>query len=75
MLDPLPDIGRTILEHDATRLASSEKFHRILVDERHVPQIQNQLFLRYFRGEQLSYFLDIFCFNSAAQLEDDPAIR
>jgi hypothetical protein len=39
-LDPLSDIGRTILELDAIGLAAGEKFHRALVDECHVPQIQ-----------------------------------
>src|SRR5258708_23413536 len=38
--DPLSDIGRTILELDAIGLAAGEKFHRALVDECHVPQIQ-----------------------------------
>jgi hypothetical protein len=42
-LDPLSDIGGTILELDAVGLAAGEKFHRVLVDECHVPQIQNQL--------------------------------
>jgi hypothetical protein len=39
-LDPLSDIGRTILEFDAIGLAAGEKFHRVLVDECQVPQIQ-----------------------------------
>jgi hypothetical protein len=39
-LDPLSDIGRTILEFDAIGLAAGEKFHCTLVDEGHVPQIQ-----------------------------------
>jgi hypothetical protein len=39
-LDPLSDIGRTILESDAIGLTASEKFHRSLVDEGHVPHTQ-----------------------------------
>src|SRR5260370_26638529 len=41
LVDPLSDIGRTIFELDAICLATAEKFDRILVDECHVPQIQN----------------------------------
>jgi hypothetical protein len=74
-LDPLSDIGRAILELDTIRLATGEKFDRILVDEGHVPQIQNQLLPRCFQGEQFSQFLDMFCFDSATEPEDDPAIR
>ena len=74
-LNPLSDIGRTILEFDAIGLAVGEKFHRALVDECHVPQIQYQAPLpRCLRVEQLSELLDIFCFNSATEREDDSAI-
>ena len=73
-LDPLSDIGGTILELDAVGLAAGEKFHRVLVDEGHVPQIQNQRLPRCLQGEQVSEPLDIFCFNSATEREDDPAI-
>jgi hypothetical protein len=31
--DPLSDIGRTVFELDAIRLAAGQKFNRILVDE------------------------------------------
>jgi hypothetical protein len=74
-LNPLSDIGRTILEFDAIGLAVGEKFHRVLVDECHVPQIQHQVPLPGFlQVEQLSEILDIFCFNSAAEREHDSAI-
>jgi hypothetical protein len=73
-LDPLSNIGRTILELDAIRLAIGQKVNRILVDECHVPQIQNQLLPRCFQGEQFSQFLDILCFDSATEREDDSAI-
>jgi hypothetical protein len=75
LLDPLSDIERTVFELDAIRLAAVEKFHSIVIDERHIPQIQNQLLPGSFHSEQLSQFLDIFCFNSATKLENDPAIR
>ena len=73
-LDPLSDIGRTILEFDTVGLAAREKFHRALVDECHVPQIQHQVLPRCFQGQQFSQCLDIFCFNSATEREDDSAI-
>ena len=74
-LDPHSDIGGTILELDAVGLAAGEKFHRILVDKCHFPQIHHHVLRRRLRGEQLSELLDIFCFNSATEREDRPAIR
>jgi hypothetical protein len=60
---------------DAIGLAVREKFHRALVDECHVPQIQHQVLLPgCLQVEQLSEILDIFCFNSATDREDDSAI-
>jgi len=59
---------------DAVGLAAGEKFHRVLVDECHVPQIQNQLLRPCFQGEQFSQFLDILCFDSATEREGDSAI-
>ena len=74
LIDPPSDMERAILEFDAIGLAAVEKFDGILVDERHVPQIQNQLPPRCLDSEQLSQLLDIFCLNSAAEREDDPAV-
>ena len=73
-LDPHSDIGGTILELDAVGLAAGEKFHRVPVDECHIPQIQHQLLPRCFQSEQLSELLNIFCFNSATEREDNPAV-
>jgi hypothetical protein len=73
-LNPLSDIGRTIFEFDAIGFAAGEKFNCALVDECHVPQIQYQALSRCLQGEQLSELLDIFCFNSATEREDDSAI-
>ena len=42
LIDPVPDMERTILKLDSARFAVSEKCYRILVDERHVPQIEYQ---------------------------------
>jgi hypothetical protein len=73
-LDPLSDIGGTILELDAVDLAAGEKFHRVMVDECYIPQIQHHILPRFLQGEQLSELLDIFCFNSATEREHDSAI-
>jgi hypothetical protein len=73
-LDPLSDVGRTILEFDTIGLAPGEKIHRALIDECHIPQIQYQVLPRSLEGEQLSEFLDIFCFNTAAEREYDSAV-
>ena len=70
-LDPHSDIGGTILELDAVGLAAGEKFHRALVDDRHVPQIQCDLLPLGLQGEHLSEFFDILRFDSAAECEDD----
>jgi hypothetical protein len=59
---------RAIFELDAIGLAATEKFDGILVDERHVLQIQNQLMPRCLGGEQLLKLLDILCrFDPAAE--------
>ena len=66
---------RTIFELDAIGLAAAEKFHSILVDERHVLQIQNQLLSRCLAGEQLLKLLDIVgCFDPAAKCEQNSTI-
>jgi hypothetical protein len=49
---------RAIFELNAIGLAAAGKFDGILVDERHVPQIQNQLLPRCLDGEQLLKLLD-----------------
>jgi len=61
---------RAIFELDAIGLAAAEKFDAILVDERHVPQIQNQLPPRCLDGEQLLKLLDFLCcFDPTAECE------
>ena len=66
---------RAILELQAIGLAAAEKFDGILVDERHVPQIQNHLLPRCLDGEQLLKLLDIlWCFDATAEREQSPAI-
>jgi hypothetical protein len=66
---------RAIFELDAIGLAPAEKFDGILVHERHVPQIQNQLLPRCLDGEQLLKLLDIlWCFDPAAECEQNSTI-
>jgi hypothetical protein len=68
-------VERAIFELDAISLAAAEKFDGILVDERHVPQIQNQLLPRCLSGEQLLKLLDILrCFDPAAECEQNSTI-
>src|ERR1700735_1275601 len=72
---PITDVRRPIFEGDAIRLAAGEKFNGVLVDERYVPQIQNQLFSRCLRGEQLLQLLDVFYLNSSTKREHDSTVR
>jgi hypothetical protein len=75
LIDPPSDVKRAIFKLDAVGLAAAEKFDGILVDERHVPQIQNQLLPRRLDGEQLLKLLDILrCFDPAAEREQNSTI-
>jgi hypothetical protein len=74
-LDPLSDIGTTIFEHNAIPLAAGKKFNSVLVDERHIPQIQNQLFSRGLRVKELLQLLDVLCLNSSTKGEYNLTIR
>jgi hypothetical protein len=76
LIDPPSDVERAIFELDAISLAAAEKFDSILVDERHVPQIQNQPLPRCLCVEQLLKLLDILCcFDPAAEGEQNSTIR
>ena len=75
LIDPPSDMERAIFELDAIGLAATKKFDGILVDERHVPQIQNQLLPRCLDGEHLFKLLDILCcFDPAAECEQNSTI-
>ena len=66
---------RAIFLVDAIGLAATKKFDGSLVDERHVPQIQNQLLPRCLDGEHLFELLDILrCFDPAAECEQNSTI-
>ena len=72
LIDPPSNMERTIFELDAIGLAVAEKFDGILVDERHVPQIQNHLLPRCLAGEQLLKLIDILgCLDPATECEQD----
>ena len=66
---------RAIFELDAIGLAAAQKFDGILVDERHVPQVQNQLVPRCLDGEQFLKLLDILlCFDPTAEYEQNSIV-
>jgi hypothetical protein len=70
LIDPSAHMERAILELDSICLAAAEKLDGVLVDERHVLQIQNQLSSTCLDREQLLKLLDIFrCFDPAAECE------
>jgi hypothetical protein len=75
LIDPPSDMERAVFELDAIGLAAAEKCDGILVDERDVPQIENQLLSRCLDGEQLLKLLDILCrFDPAAECEQNSPI-
>src|ERR1700733_1850379 len=75
LIDPPSDMERAIFELDAISLAAAEKFDGILVDERHVHQIQNQLLPRCLGGEQLLKLLDILCcFDPTTECEQNATV-
>ena len=74
-IDPPSHVQRAVLKLDSIRLAAEEKLDGVSVDERDVPQIQNQLLPRSFDGEQLLKLLDVFsCFDPAAEREQNLTI-
>jgi hypothetical protein len=75
LIDPPSDVKRAILELDPICFAAAEKFDGILVDERHIPQIQNQLLPGRLDGEQLVKLVDVLCcFDPAAESEQNSTI-
>jgi hypothetical protein len=67
---------RAIFELDAIGLAAAEKFDGILVDKRHVSQIQSQLVPGCLDGEHLLKPLYILCrFDPAAECEQNLTVR
>jgi hypothetical protein len=60
---------RAILKLDSVRFAMGEKCYGVLVNERHVPQIEHQLLPRRLDDEQLLELLDILRLHPAAESE------
>jgi hypothetical protein len=69
LIDPISDMERTILELDPVRFAMGEKCYGVLVNERHVPQIEDQLLPRCLDDEQLLELLDILRLHPATESE------
>ena len=69
LIDPTSDMERTILKLDSVRLAVGEKCYCVLVNERHVPQIEHQLLPRSLDDEQLLELLDILRLHPATESE------
>src|SRR6266404_7850697 len=67
LIDPISDIERTILKLDSVRFAVGEKCYGVLVNERHVPQIEHQLLPRCLDDEQLLELLDILRLHPATE--------
>ena len=66
---------RTIFELYAIGFAVAEKLHSSLVDECHVPQIENQLPPRCLGCQQLLKLFDVLgCFDPAAECEQNSTI-
>jgi hypothetical protein len=70
-IDPLSDMERTVLELCPIGLAAAQKFNSIRINERHVPQIQNQLPPRCLGREQFLELFDILGFHPATECEQD----
>jgi hypothetical protein len=74
-VDPPSDMKRAVLQLDTIGLTEMEKLDGILIDKRHVPQIQNQLLPGCLKGDQLSKLVDIVrCFDPAAKREQNSSI-
>ena len=69
LIDPISDIERTILKLDPFRFAVGEKCYGVLVNERHVLQIEHQLLPRRLDDEQLLKLLDILRLHPATESE------
>jgi hypothetical protein len=74
LIDPISDMERTILELDPIFFTMGEKCYGILVNERHVPQIEHQQVPRRLDNEQLLELLDILRLHPATESEHHLAI-
>ena len=69
LIDPISDMERAILKLDPVRFAMSEKSYGVLVNERHVPQIERQLLPRRLDDEQLLELLALLHLYPATESE------
>ncbi len=69
LIDPISDMERTILKLDSVRFAVGEKCYGVLVNERHVPQIEHHRLPRCLDDEQLLELLDILRLYPATESE------
>jgi len=69
LIDPISDMERTILELDSICFATGEKCYGVLVNERHVPQIEYQWLPRSLDEEQLFELRDILHLHPATGSE------
>ena len=70
LIDPISDVEGIILKLDSVRFAVGEKRYGVLVNERHVPQIEHYLLPRPLDDEQLLELLDILRLHPATESED-----
>jgi hypothetical protein len=75
LIDPISDMERAILKLDPVRFAMSEKSYGVLVNERHVPQIEYQWLPRCLDEEQLFELLDILRLYPPTESEHHLAVR
>ena len=69
LIDPISNIERTTVQLDPPRFAVDEKCHGVLVDERHVAQIEHHRLPRPLNAEQLLELLEILCLQPPAESE------
>jgi hypothetical protein len=69
LIDPVSNIERTTVKLDPLRFAIDEKCHGVLVDERHVAQVEHHRLPRRLNNEQLLELLDVLRLQPAAESE------
>ena len=75
LLNPFPNIRRTVLQLDAIPFAIRQELHGLSIHQRDVFQIQGQIGGGQLEIEQALQLPDVFGFDSAAEGEDDLSIR
>jgi hypothetical protein len=73
-LNPLPNVGRTVLQLDAARLAMREELHSLSIDKGDVRQIQGQIAIGQLQGKQALQLCNVLDLDSTAQRKDDSSV-